>query len=264
MIRLMESLALRILRRGEPAVDGVVGTRNQAMREEWLERVLRQIPEGCRILDAGAGELAQKRFCGHLNYVSQDFAQYDGTGNGKGFHSGTWDQRKLDIVCDITSIPEATASFDAILCVEVFEHLPQPVLAVKEFARLLKPEGVLILTTPFCCLTHLAPFYFSSGYSRYFFEKVLTENGFEIFDLTPNGNYFEYMAQEMRRLPEMASRYTRNTLRPVEHWALQVVITMLGRFSKADQGSDELLTFGYQIRARKKDVPCKNPVPDHQ
>jgi 2-polyprenyl-3-methyl-5-hydroxy-6-metoxy-1,4-benzoquinol methylase len=46
------------------------------------------------------------------------------------------------------------------MCVEVFEHLPEPIKAVEEFARLFKPGGYLILTAPFCSLTHFAPLSF--------------------------------------------------------------------------------------------------------
>ncbi|MGA2913324.1 MAG: class I SAM-dependent methyltransferase [Methanoregula sp.] len=72
----------------------------------------------------------------------------------------TFNTSNLDIVSENTSIPELDASFDAIMCIEVFEHLPEPILAIKEFSRLLKPDGHLILTAPFCCLTHMAAYYF--------------------------------------------------------------------------------------------------------
>ena len=117
------------------------GTRNQATREAWLERTLASIPAGSRILDAGAGELQYKRFCSHLQYVSQDFGQYDGQGDGIGLQKGSWDQSRLDIISDITAIPEPDASFDAIMCIEVLEHLPAPVDALRELIRLLKPGG---------------------------------------------------------------------------------------------------------------------------
>ncbi|HIG28365.1 MAG TPA: SAM-dependent methyltransferase, partial [Verrucomicrobiales bacterium] len=60
------------------------GEKNKKTRETWLEKTLASVPEGHRILDAGAGELQYKRFCGHLDYVAQDFAQYDGTETGDG------------------------------------------------------------------------------------------------------------------------------------------------------------------------------------
>lgn len=100
-----------------------------------------------------------------MNYVAQDFAQYNGAGNSTGLQVGNWDQPSLDIISDITEIPEPDASFDAIMCVEVFEHLPEPIKAIQEFARLLKPNGHLILTAPFCSLTHFAPYHFYTGFN---------------------------------------------------------------------------------------------------
>ncbi|MDO9324535.1 MAG: methyltransferase domain-containing protein, partial [Methanoregula sp.] len=139
---------------------------------------MKKIPPGSRILDAGAGEQQYKKFCTHLNYVSQDFAQYDGKGDGKALQTQKWETSNIDIVSDITTIPEPDTSFDAIMCIEVFEHLPEPIIAIKEFSRLLKPDGHLILTSPFCSLTHMAPYHFYPGYNRYFYEKHLADNGF--------------------------------------------------------------------------------------
>jgi SAM-dependent methyltransferase len=115
-----------------------VGKSNISNRERWLKKTLRKIPKGKKILDAGAGELQYKKYCEHLKYTSQDFAEYNGEGNTSGLQMGSWDNTKLDIVSDITSIPVANASFDAIMCVEVFEHIPKPIDAIKEFSRILK------------------------------------------------------------------------------------------------------------------------------
>ena len=212
-----------------------VGTKNQLNREEWLEKAIKQIPAGSRILDAGAGELRYKRFCSHLDYISQDFAQYDGKGNNRGLHSDSWDTSKIDIISDITAIPEPDASFDAIMCIEVFEHLPDPIKAIQEFARLLKSGGLLILTAPFCSLTHQAPYHFYSGFNRYFYEKHLSASGFKIIELEENGNFFEYLAQEVRRIPEVAQRYSDESKRTYfELIATKICLSMLERFSKKD------------------------------
>jgi len=80
------------------------GLQNLVTREAWLEKTLKQIPAGSRILDAGAGELQYKRFCTHLSYVSQDLAKYDGRGDDTGLQMGSWDQSTLDIISDITSV----------------------------------------------------------------------------------------------------------------------------------------------------------------
>lgn len=180
---------------------------NEDERNLWLARVLATIPAGLRILDAGAGELRNKPLCSHLLYVSQDVCQYEGTGDALGFQTGSWDTSKIDIVCDIVNIPEPDASFDAILCSEVFEHLPDSLKALDEFVRLLKPGGKLIITAPFASLVHFAPYHYATGYSRYWYEHHLPSKGFEIKELSPNGDWFSYTKQEILRLPGMARRY---------------------------------------------------------
>ncbi len=229
-----------------------VGTFNEANRTAWLEKVLKQIPPGSRILDAGAGEQQFKKLCSHLVYTSQDFGKYDGRGDNTGLQKGRWDQTSLDIVCDITSIPEPDSSFDAIMCTEVLEHLPEPLSAINEFQRLLKPNGSLIITAPFCSLTHYAPYHFYTGFNRYFYLAHLTTCNFEIIEMIANGNYFEYMGQEIRRIPAIADKYASERLLMLERFALNFILKILDRFSKKDRGSEELLCFGYHILARKK------------
>jgi ubiquinone/menaquinone biosynthesis C-methylase UbiE len=229
-----------------------VGTHNEATRVAWIEQALKRIPAGGRILDAGAGEQQFKRFCDHLRYVAQDFAQYDGQGDGVGLQTGSWDQSDLDIVGDIAAIPEPDQSFDAIMCTEVFEHIPHPVEAIAEFARLLRPGGYLLITAPFCSVTHFAPYHFYTGFNRYFYEHHLGRHGFEIVDFQANGNFFEYVAQETRRVPAMAAQYTNDKLRLWERVALKIILQALERFSKQDRGSAQLLHFGCHILAVKR------------
>jgi FkbM family methyltransferase len=228
-----------------------VGTANEMNRVSWLKKMLETLPAGLRILDAGAGELQFKYLCSHLNYVSQDFAQYNGEGTGTGLQTGVWDQSKLDIISDITTIPEPDHSFDAIMCIEVFEHLPDPIAAIREFSRLLKNGGFLILTAPFCSLTHFAPYHYSSGFNRYFYEKHLTESGFKIISIEENGNFFEFLAQEIKRIPSVSSKYCNYNLTTFENRKLDDIINVLQELTLKDQGSKELLCFGYHILAQK-------------
>lgn len=231
----------------------LVGTRNESTRAAWLEKVLKQLPSGSSILDAGAGEQQFRHLCSHLSYVAQDFAQYDGQGDEKGLQMGSWDQSKLDIVSDITAIPRPDASFDAIMCTEVFEHIPHPLLALKEFSRLLSSGGQLIITAPFCSLTHFAPYHFYSGFNRYFYETHLAAHGFKLVEMETNGNFFEFLGQEVRRIPEIADRYSKGQPRRHELLAMRVLLNMLERFSGKDTGSAELLNFGYHVRAIRID-----------
>jgi len=230
----------------------MVGTTNEAVRKEWLKKVLQNLRPKLRILDAGAGELANKEFCTHLDYVSQDFCQYEGLGDSKGLQMGSWDTKKIDIVGDITDINEKDESFDVVLCTEVLEHLPNPVKALEEFHRLLKKGGKLILTAPFCSLTHFAPYHYCSGFNSYFYEYHLQGLGFSLEEVTRNGNYFEYLGQEIHRVPSMADKYASQKVSYIERFAMKVVLNMLERLSKNDTVSNEVLCFGYHVIAIKE------------
>lgn len=228
-----------------------IGTQNAEKRNEWLIRQLQKLPPGLRILDAGAGTQQYKKYCLHLNYVSQDFASYIPNETEKGLQNKEWNYGQLDIISDITNIPEPGESFDIIMCTEVLEHLPYPSEAIKELSRLLKPGGKLIITAPFCSLTHQAPHFYSTGFSTFYYEKILSENGLEIEEIIPNGSFFEYMAQENRRMAYMANKYAGVSLSIFDKLLLFLNLKMLNKLSKKDKKSHEILCFEYFVRAKK-------------
>jgi len=229
-----------------------IGTVNEQPRNQWIEQQLREMPAGLRILDAGCGEQQYRKFCQHLNYVSQDFDNYHGQGDFKGLQTGDWDQSNIDIISDIISIPEPDQSFDIILCAEVFEHLPDPLSALKEFDRLLVSGGKLILTAPFCSLTHFSPYHFYSGFNRYFYETNLRKYGFEILKIETNGNFFEYVAQELRRVNYIAKRYANYDFSELDHNTIYQTLALLELINQSQNDSEELLCFGYHVLAEKK------------
>ena len=221
---------------------------NDINRGKWLKKIISTLPREARILDAGAGELRNRPLCGHLSYVSQDFCQYNGDGDGEGLQTGRWDTSKIDLVCDITAIPEPADSFDAILCSEVLEHVPDPGKALDEFDRLLKPGGKLILTAPFASLVHLAPYHYCTGFSRYWYEHHLSLRGFKIEELVPNGDWFSYCQQELMRLGSMARRYGDWS------WPLAYVLGLFGALYFQMRGgsvADDLACFGWHCVAVK-------------
>ncbi len=229
----------------------VAGTKNSSTRDTWVAKVLEDLPAGWRLLDAGAGECQYKKHCGHLRYVAQDIAIYDGKGD-KGLQTGEWDFSQIDIVCDLLAVPEPDGSFDAVLCTEVLEHLPDPVRAIDEMARLLRPGGMMIITSPFWSLTHFAPFHYATGFNRYFYEHHLERLGFDVVEMTPNGNFFECVAQETRRIGIMADKFTDTAPNAAEIYAMQTILAMSERMSARDKGSTEMLHFDWQLRATKR------------
>ena len=110
---------------------------------DWVEEIL-SFAHG-NILDLGSGDgaftipLIQKGY----PVVSADLSHLRLNGI-RGINS------KL-VECDALILPFSDNSFDTILFIEVLEHLPNTQAqeeALKEFIRVLKPAGRLILTTP--------------------------------------------------------------------------------------------------------------------
>ncbi len=223
---------------------------NETERNQWLAQTLKSIPSGLRILDAGAGELRNKPLCEHLNYVSQDVCEYEGTGDDQGLQTGSWDTSKIDLVCDIVNVPEQDASFDVILCSEVFEHLPDALKALDEFERLLKSGGKLIITAPFASFVHFAPYHYATGFSRYWYEYHLPLRNFEIDELESNGDWFSYLKQELLRLPSMSRRYGD------WNWPLSYLVTVVGLiyFSSRNKPNlaDDVACLGWHCVATKR------------
>lgn len=250
------SQVLREMTRRKQAAPDVsnltVGTQNAATRDRWIESVLSSLPAGTRLLDAGAGEMQYRKFCAHLNYVSQDLAQYDGSGNAAGLQTGRWDTSGIDIVSDICAIPVEDVSFDAVLCTEVLEHLTDPLKALHELSRVLRPGGKLILTAPFSSLTHFAPYHYATGFNKYFYLHHLAELGFHDIQVKENGNFFEFIAQELRRLPSMVEQYASSKLSAEGEFAITTLLSLLQAYSERDAGSAEMLHFDCQVTATKK------------
>jgi len=223
---------------------------NEDNRQAWLQQVMGKLPEGSRVLDAGAGELKNRKYCEHLVYVSQDFCQYQGAGGGcdEGLQPKDWNTSQIDLVSDIADIPAPDASFDAILCSEVLEHVPEPTHALDEFTRLLKPGGMLILTAPFASNVHMAPYHYCSGFSKYWYQHHLEKRGFEIQELVPNGDWYALLRQEITRLGGL-ERSRKNWT-----WPLAYLYSIFGLFYfalRSKKNAEDLACFGWQCVAIK-------------
>ena len=225
---------------------------NEINRQAWLYQTLNALPKGARLLDAGAGELKNRQYCGHLDYVSQDFCQYKGSEGGaiaEGLQSKNWDTTRIDLVSDITAIPAPDASFDAILCSEVLEHVPEPTHALDEFARLLKPGGIMILTAPFASNVHMAPYHYCSGFSKYWYQHHLEQRGFRIELLVANGDWYAMLRQEITRLGGMERQ------RGNWGWPFAYAYALLGLLYfklRSNKRAEDLACFGWQCVAVKK------------
>jgi len=175
---------------------------NAIPRREWVRARLSELPDDALLLDAGCGEQQYREYCGRLQYRGQDFGKFE-VDEAKGLAASDtkWNYGELDYVGNIWDIDEKDATFDAILCTEVLEHVPEAGDTILEFGRLLKSGGKLFLTVPSNSLRHQDPYYFVAGYSDHYLRYWLEKAGFSEIEIEPQGDYHQWlMCEDLRSM----------------------------------------------------------------
>ncbi|MBM4223222.1 MAG: class I SAM-dependent methyltransferase [Gammaproteobacteria bacterium] len=88
----------------------------------------------------------------------------------EGLQHTRWDTSRIDLVSDVTAIAVPDTSFDAVLCSEVLERVPEPSHAFIAFGRLVKPSGVPLAKASAACLNSATT---SSGQCHFLFERFI-------------------------------------------------------------------------------------------
>ena len=121
-----------------------------------------------RVLDVGCGRKPYRHLVPAADYVGLelDTPELRGLGAADLYYTGG-------------SFPVQAASFDAVICSQVLEHIFTPADFLGEIRRVLRPGGSLLLTTPFAWDEHSQPHDFGR-YSSFGLAHVLQQAGFEI------------------------------------------------------------------------------------
>lgn len=168
---------------------------NRRERDRWVAMKAATILPDSLVLDVGAGTCPYRHLFKHCHYLAHDFKKYTGEKLG-----GTTEYGDLDIISEITELPIPDASLDVILCTEVLEHVPEPILAVQEMVRVLKPGGRVLLTAPLGSGLHQLPYHFYGGFTPQWYRMVAERLGLEVAEITANGGFFKLLAQECARV----------------------------------------------------------------
>jgi SAM-dependent methyltransferase len=119
----------------------ITGGRAKTIFEKYLHKL---VENSNTIVDIGTSE----RF-------AKELRPYENLFSGKDYKAGGYKPELIygvyncDLHTDIESLPFENNSIDAIICLEVLEHVKNPFKAAEEIKRVLKPGGLLLLTTPF-------------------------------------------------------------------------------------------------------------------
>lgn len=171
-------------------------------RDNWIWSQAQHIASSSRVLDVGAGSSPYRAAFSHCQYMTQDFG---GLEKGQIRDGG---YGKIDYLCDAASIPAPDGYFDAILCTEMLEHVPDPINVVTEIGRLLRSGGILMLTAPLGSGIHQEPYHFYGGYTPYWYYKFLGAAGFSEISVFPNAGSLKAYGWESIRFMRQTSPLT--------------------------------------------------------
>ena len=144
-----------------------------------IERALRG-RTGLKLLDIGCGQRVYE------SYFVQFVDDY------VGFDINTLPT--VDVVGVAEHLPFGSGQYDVVLCTQVLEHVDSPPAVISEISRVLKPGGVVLLTTHGTMVYHPTPVDYWR-WTQTGLVKLFNENGeFSQIDIKPIGGTFSTLA----------------------------------------------------------------------
>lgn len=133
------------------------------------------------VLDAGAGRGSWR---GMIISHSAGYESIDISPRGR--HEPTW----TGDICAMPQVPDSR--YDTVVCHQVLEHVRSPCRAFDEIRRVLRPEGILILSVPHLSRRHELPHdYFR--FTQEGIELLLREHGFEPINVAGYGGLLSFL-----------------------------------------------------------------------
>ncbi|MEQ1500198.1 MAG: class I SAM-dependent methyltransferase [Parcubacteria group bacterium] len=149
--------------------------------KKFIDEKVKEISKSNLVLDVGGGEPFTKWL-----------SEYKGIFDKCDYKTMDYDRSTSpDIVGDIHNIPLQNDTVDAIICNCVLEHVENPILAVKEMYRVLKPGGKVFVHVP-----SIYPYHARKGhypdYWRFFDDTIeVLFKEFKVVEMQKRGGYFK-------------------------------------------------------------------------
>ena len=172
----------------------------------FLQQQVDKLPEEAVLMDVGAGH--------------GDFAQiFEGR---RAILLDVFPYPEIDIVCDLTqTVPFRTASFDAVVLMNVLEHVYDSRALFSAVKTLLRPGGVFVVAIPFLLKVHQAPYDFVR-YTHFSLERLGQEFGLELLSLEGYYDPIFLLGEGWRNIERTAlsgmSKYRRAASRGLLWW----------------------------------------------
>jgi SAM-dependent methyltransferase len=134
-------------------------------------RATARFTESSLVLDVGCGQKPYQDHFGPARYLGMDRTREDSL---------------PDILGDACQIPVKSEAVDVVFSTQVIEHVTKPDQLLKEFYRVLKPGGSLVLSGPMYWPLHEEPRDFFR-FTKHGFAHLLGDSGFKRWNIEEDG-----------------------------------------------------------------------------
>ncbi len=204
----------------------------------FYETYLPQYARG-KLIDLGCGKVPL--FEAYKNYVTDNICvDWKNTRHPNEY---------LDYECDLDKpLPFKDGEFDTTILSDVLEHLAQPENLWREMARILAPNGKIILNTPFYYCLHETPHdYFR--YTEYALKHFAKQAGLRIVVMKPLGGTPEILADILAKNLLYLPVIGKSLGTAIQALTLAFIKTAWGR--KVSEKTSALFPLGYFLIAEK-------------
>jgi SAM-dependent methyltransferase len=189
-----------------------------------------------KLLDCGCGDVPYYGI--YRDRISDVYCvDWENTGAQKRSHIDQYVDlnKKLDI---------QSSSFDSVLLSDVLEHIAEPRNLLQELARVLRPQGTLVVFVPFLYRIHEEPHDYYR-YTEFALKHLLQTSGFEVLELQSYGGAIDVLFDNFNKLFFNTPRRSRMLFR-LYHTAIS-----LSRVRRINEERRLSFPLGYCVAARK-------------
>jgi SAM-dependent methyltransferase len=140
------------------------------------------------LLDLGCGEMPYRQYLLDMNKNITKYIGVDVRYNQ--YHHSV----KPDIIWNGETIDIENEEINTVIATELFEHLSNIEVVLREIKRVLSENGILFFTVPFIWPLHETP-YDEYRYTPFSLQRILKTAGFRNLTITPLGGYNAALAQ---------------------------------------------------------------------
>ena len=129
-----------------------------------------------------------------------------------------------NVCCDAAALPLAGNSFNAVICSELLEHVPDPKEVLNEAHRVLRPNGKLLLCVPFLFPIHADPYDYGR-YTDHYWREALGQIGFVNTQIECQGLFWSVLIDFLKEYAAKAR------VSPPTRWMLKHAVALGQRWA---------------------------------